>query len=65
MEALLEQLHLILAVALAMSEALALIPALKENSLLQLAMRVLRKAKELFPKKKQAEKLEEPSDDAQ
>ena len=59
MESILENLPMILAVALALSEALAMIPALKENSILQLAMRVLRKGKELFPKQEETKKIEE------
>ena len=59
MESFMENLPLILAIALAISEAMALIPAFKENSILQLAMKLLRKAKEMFPQKKEAEKLGE------
>ena len=59
MESIIEQLPVILAVALALSEALALIPALKENSILQLATKIFRKGKELFPKKSEPAALEE------
>ena len=59
-----ENLPMILAIALALSEVLALIPALKENSILQLVMRALRKAKEMFPKKEEAKLEEEKKEDA-
>lgn len=62
MESLLENLPMILAVLLGISEALAHIPALESNSILQLAMKALRKAKELFPAKKEEKELEEPKD---
>jgi hypothetical protein len=50
MEALLNQeaLVLILAALLAVSEVLALIPALKSNSVLQLVVNILKKAKEVL-----------------
>lgn len=45
----LEQIMLYLAVALGISESLALVPALKANSILQLVVNVL---KAIVPKKK-------------
>ena len=59
MESLLENLPLILAVALGLSETLALIPALESNSILQIVIKALKKAKEMTSKKKIEEKKEE------
>lgn len=68
MESLMEKLPLILAIALALSETLALIPSLKENSILQMATKIIRKAKELMSKKEEAieeEKEEKKEEDAE
>lgn len=62
MEALLENMPIILAVLLGISEALAHIPALESNSILQLAQKMLKKAKELFPKKEKPAQLPEKKD---
>lgn len=65
MQDFIEKLPIILAVLLGISEALAHIPALKSNSLLQLLTSAFRKAKPVADKlaEDQKEKLEEAKKD--
>ena len=62
MESLLENLPWILAALLGLSEALAHVPALKSNSILQMITSGLRKAKDMM-KALRAKKEEEKSDE--
>lgn len=58
MESFIENLPWMLAALLGLSEALAHIPALKSNSILQMVTGITRKAMKLFPKKIEAPKEE-------